>query len=476
MRVSFEDYEISASIKAIKFKARIQLRANKKRPREEDPGKEIPLRNNKGEIVGHTLVSTCDYEHLSQFKFHNHVGYATCGKIGRLHRYVISKLMGVKIVERMVVDHINRNPLDNRRENLRIASRSQNTQNRPVKKKDYTIYRNITFKKETNRWLAKLNHMGTAIRLGYYDTEMEAAIAYDVYVFQNREKYGLLHPLNFPNTDYTNYVPYQRKRPVPKYYGVTIVGNFFKTQCATLIPNERIVLGIFTTAEEAARVIDAYIVKHNIPKTLNFPDEYPNYVVSHQIKTTKEDLADGISCILHSPNNNVNTSNIRILSCDYDLVKHHSVTISGGIPKITADGKFFLLHRYIMGVTDSDVYIEHYPDPTKTNCGRDNLRIGNAQSNAQYKQPRAGQRFAGVRPHHRTHHRASVRINGQNIYDRSFSSDVYAARARDLFLLSHTDLHYWMNFKDWEQVGVKETWTRKIAAYTHKIIIDPEDM
>jgi len=79
------------------------------------------------------------------------------------------------------VDHINGNKLDNRDENLRLATRQQNCMN---KAKFYTRptsskYKGVCWITAKNRWLAKIQRKGEVILLGHYKTEEDAARAYN---------------------------------------------------------------------------------------------------------------------------------------------------------------------------------------------------------------------------------------------------------------------------------------------------------
>jgi hypothetical protein len=81
----------------------------------------------------------------------------------------------------LVVDHINHSGLDNRRANLRPATKSQNTINKPYKKKKgaHSKYRGVTWQKSINKWQAQIRAKGTPRIIGYFDDEIEAAKAYD---------------------------------------------------------------------------------------------------------------------------------------------------------------------------------------------------------------------------------------------------------------------------------------------------------
>jgi len=77
------------------------------------------------------------------------------------------------------IDHRNRNKHDNRIENLRPCSRSQNTGNVGLRSINITGFKGIWFAKHANRWRAAIKVHGVSKHLGYFDTPEAAALAYD---------------------------------------------------------------------------------------------------------------------------------------------------------------------------------------------------------------------------------------------------------------------------------------------------------
>lgn len=91
-----------------------------------------------------------------------------------------------------VVDHINRNPLDNRRCNLRVCTQAENVRNSRPKGDGF---KGVCKSSRGNRWRAviKLNYQQRA--LGQFATAEEAALAYDKAA---KELFGEFAYLNFP--------------------------------------------------------------------------------------------------------------------------------------------------------------------------------------------------------------------------------------------------------------------------------------
>lgn len=94
------------------------------------------------------------------------------GKTVYMHRLLVGALADEE------VDHINGNPLDNRRSNLRVASRAQNMAN-SIGRCGSSKYKGVCRKKQTGRWSAQIGQEGRGTHLGYFDKEEDAAAAYD---------------------------------------------------------------------------------------------------------------------------------------------------------------------------------------------------------------------------------------------------------------------------------------------------------
>ena len=81
--------------------------------------------------------------------------------------------------KRKVIDHINHNGLDNRKENLRFVTRAQNQQNRRSTKNSSSQYKGVGWHKASNKWRAKIGHKGKQTYLGLFTCEHQAALAYN---------------------------------------------------------------------------------------------------------------------------------------------------------------------------------------------------------------------------------------------------------------------------------------------------------
>jgi hypothetical protein len=92
-----------------------------------------------------------------------------------LHRFIMEAPEGA------VVDHIDGDPLNNSRKNLRVCSFTENLWNQGVRSNNTSGHKGVYRKKDKKRnpWLARIAIKGRRLHLGYYATEAEAASAYE---------------------------------------------------------------------------------------------------------------------------------------------------------------------------------------------------------------------------------------------------------------------------------------------------------
>jgi hypothetical protein len=93
-----------------------------------------------------------------------------------LHKVIMERIIGRSLVKGEEVDHANLDSLDNRRSNLRLASRSQNAHN--TKGRVNSHLKGISFHKGANKWMAHITVNCKSIYLGLFDTPVSAHEAY----------------------------------------------------------------------------------------------------------------------------------------------------------------------------------------------------------------------------------------------------------------------------------------------------------
>jgi hypothetical protein len=91
-----------------------------------------------------------------------------------LHRFLMQPPDG------MEVDHINGDPLDNRRANLRVVTHGENLRNQKLRTDSKSGFKGVSFDKDRGTWYAYVNSKKARKFLGRFATALEAAHAYNV--------------------------------------------------------------------------------------------------------------------------------------------------------------------------------------------------------------------------------------------------------------------------------------------------------
>lgn len=136
----------------------------------------------QGEVSGVVIIDSIFQEDCQKYKWSisgsraeekGRVLSKINNKTVRLHHFLFGK--PVKGEE---YDHINRNPLDNRKCNLRLCSLTQNQYNRGTRRTNTSGYKGVC-DKNAKRFRARIWHNRKPIHLGYFNTKEEAAEAYN---------------------------------------------------------------------------------------------------------------------------------------------------------------------------------------------------------------------------------------------------------------------------------------------------------
>lgn len=127
-------------------------------------------------IIAWALVSEQDYPELAQYRWgRNGPGYAVrhLPRDGSGANPPMVYMHRQLLPEANRVDHINRDKLDNRRENLRSASASQNVMNQDRRVDNRSGYRGVYFTQ--GRWVARVKAHGKLWQQGGFSTAEDAA-------------------------------------------------------------------------------------------------------------------------------------------------------------------------------------------------------------------------------------------------------------------------------------------------------------
>jgi hypothetical protein len=135
----------------------------------------IPLTQGK-----FAIVDSCDYERISGWSWFARWSPMTCSYYAMrgpglsMHRVIL----GLKPGDKLQIDHINKDTLDNRRQNIRIATASQNGANRGKNSNNTSGYKGVSFHRASGKWRSQVRVNRIQKNLGLFDSAEDAFRAY----------------------------------------------------------------------------------------------------------------------------------------------------------------------------------------------------------------------------------------------------------------------------------------------------------
>lgn len=144
------------------------------------------------------MVDDEDFENLSKYKWYISGGKPGSLYVGKyknkrsnsyLHREILNAKRG------QVVDHIDGNPLNNQKNNLRICSQKQNLWNSKKAINTTSKFKGVFFDKSRNKWQSKIMRNGKNLFIGRFDHEIDAAKAYNEQALKSSGKFAFLNKI-----------------------------------------------------------------------------------------------------------------------------------------------------------------------------------------------------------------------------------------------------------------------------------------
>jgi hypothetical protein len=161
----------------------------------------IPLTQGK-----EALVDDCDYEYLTQWKWrferggHRRTGYAVCWDAGsklrklvKMHRLVAER--GGLTTDGKQIDHVDGNGLNNCRDNLRLATSSQNRANLRRARNNTSGFKGVQWHRQNGRFRAYIRVAGRQHHLKYFHDPRDAARAYNEAALKHFGEFACLNPV-----------------------------------------------------------------------------------------------------------------------------------------------------------------------------------------------------------------------------------------------------------------------------------------
>lgn len=148
----------------------------------------------------YTVVDNENYDELSKHKWYCKNGYAVRniykkgkGKTIHMHRVINNTPVELQ------TDHIDGNPLNNQKSNLRTVSNQENMFNRRSNKNATSRFKGVSYHKLYHLWQVTSKYCWKKIFLGYFKNEIDAAITYNNFAI---EHHGECARLNVVETDH----------------------------------------------------------------------------------------------------------------------------------------------------------------------------------------------------------------------------------------------------------------------------------
>jgi hypothetical protein len=212
----------------------------------------------------------------------DHKGYVVCSR-NPTHSRIHRTIMGLAKFDKIQVDHINRNKLDNRKENLRLCTNSENQRNKERSSNKKLSSKGV-FTQSGITFYALITINGKRIHLGNFSNEAEAALAYDKAAITYHGEFALLNnpksnveksprpkPITVPTK--TQWLHGKRRHNTSGFKGVSFRKKFGNYQAYIGLNGKIVYVGVFETAIEAALARDKKAIELRGKEVdLNFPE------------------------------------------------------------------------------------------------------------------------------------------------------------------------------------------------------------
>ena len=342
----------------------------------------ISLRDKTKNIIDYAFVDEDNFNEINKYKWYRRTFeyqnitkfYVSSsnkinGKRISLHKFI----MGL-VPKGKVIDHINGNGLDNRKINLRIVSRSHNNQNRVKADNVSSKYRGVSICNKSNKWVAA--YAGKYI--GKFESQEEAAITYDKYVYcilgseaiVNILKYEDFLKLNIDTSHFdkisTKTLPLNISKSYKKFIAIRKYKNirYVSKQCKTV---EEALIELVKINKQ----IDDVIAKEEL--------DHENKIILRN----ESNIA-----IISILNNKGEKTDILVDDDKWCELTKYSWNINSVTKYVEtkSNGKKIVMHQLVYGDYDKDEYIIDHINHVRHDNRSSNLRINTQSGNNHNKQ------------------------------------------------------------------------------------------
>lgn len=354
----------------------------------------IPLFNFHLKIVGYTYIDLDDLPRVAQYCFSRKIRkckggadhYAISNLSVRLHHIIIGRP-----AEGYVIDHLDHNGLNNRKDNLDPRTYSQNAQNKAKKIGCRSEYIGVDLIKDTGKWRARITVNSVRHQLGCFDDEEKAGTCYDVYAIwffgKNAQTNNLLDPLS---------IPFILKQGPPKGYRTTDRGFYMPANICRVLTVDGLYTGkcrVKMTVKKGETYLSqdysTNTICDSMADAISFRDKFIDDV--HRLRPITRN------------NEGFATLYVQSAGCVYGYIvddhiwhdlRRHTLSKNGNYCNITIGAKTELLHRYIyrnyVGPIPKTESIDHFTSVRPYDNRLCNLRSVSLSLQNHNKQKRPG--------------------------------------------------------------------------------------
>jgi len=150
----------------------------------------IDIYNNFGIKITETIMDVEDIEKCRPYKWYmSQQGYIRTGYGLRLTNIIL----GVKTNRTTIIDHINGNPLDNRKQNLQVITQQQNQIKKKMQKNNTSGYKGTYWNKTNNKWVSYIGYNRKRLHLGCFASKEEATAVYNKKAKELFDEFAILN-------------------------------------------------------------------------------------------------------------------------------------------------------------------------------------------------------------------------------------------------------------------------------------------
>jgi len=148
------------------------------------------------------LVDDADYDSLKKRKWHALMGSYTLyaahtvgGRRNRKHEFMHRVILGLQRGDNRQCDHIDGDGLNNQRANLRVCTSTENRQSQRKRRISTSRYKGVYWNRRHRKWYSLIGVNTRHIYLGCFDSEIDAARAYDVAALKHFGQFALTNEM-----------------------------------------------------------------------------------------------------------------------------------------------------------------------------------------------------------------------------------------------------------------------------------------